>query len=134
MAIISDTKKELTIKNFFEYECNVDNTLRQAYTKGLNRGLFMIEDSYNALVNENAALKKQIEVLKRDLENSKQNVNDELKQQNERLKKELEELKSDDPFVDFWNDLAGFEPKDARKMSDEQKAYLFAKYLLGLNR
>ena len=36
---ISETKKKIVIKNYFEQDCNLDTSIRQAYERGFNRGL-----------------------------------------------------------------------------------------------
>ena len=33
------TKKDIVIRNYFERECTVDTSIREAYTKGFERGL-----------------------------------------------------------------------------------------------
>lgn len=35
----SETKKKIVIRNYFETDCNLDTSIRQAYERGFNRGL-----------------------------------------------------------------------------------------------
>ena len=37
--MISEKKKEIVINNYFDKECNIDTSIREAYKKGFERGL-----------------------------------------------------------------------------------------------
>lgn len=49
---ISETKKKIVIKNYFEQDCNLDTSIRQAYERGFNRGLQKAPKPHNNISNE----------------------------------------------------------------------------------
>ena len=37
--MISEAKKKIVIDNYFKGDCNINTTIKEAYTKGFERGL-----------------------------------------------------------------------------------------------